>query len=70
ASVIALRCANVNLIHWAYARIFHEATNHPFARISDESTRSVAGDIIRTCVRIGRVSSGCWTGSMLSPTTY
>jgi hypothetical protein len=37
--VIALRSANVNPIHWAYARTFNEATNHPFARISDESTR-------------------------------
>ena len=38
--MIALRSVNVNPIHWAYARIFSEATNHPFARISDESTRS------------------------------
>jgi hypothetical protein len=35
----ALRSANVNPIHWAYTRIFGKATNHPFARISDESTR-------------------------------
>ena len=39
--MIALRSANVNPIHWAYARTFNEPTNHPFARISDESTRSV-----------------------------
>ena len=38
----------------AYARIFSEATKHPFARISDESTRSACGDMIRTCVRIER----------------
>src|SRR5437660_208016 len=29
-----------------HARIFNEATNHPFERISDESTRSVDCDII------------------------
>ncbi|WP_205538999.1 hypothetical protein, partial [Mycobacterium kyogaense] len=40
ASVIARRSVNVNPIHWAYARIPDEATTRPFARISDESTRS------------------------------
>jgi hypothetical protein len=44
--VIALRSANVNPVHWAYARIFNEATNHLFARIRDESTRSVERCII------------------------
>ena len=38
-SATALRSVNVNPINRAYARIFNEATNHPFARISDESTR-------------------------------
>src|SRR6476620_2995307 len=40
ASVTALRSANVNPITRAYARIFNEATNHHYARIPDESTRS------------------------------
>ena len=48
AALLVARVNNwaVNPIHWAYARTFHEATNHPFARISDESTRSVDRGII------------------------
>ena len=42
-SVIALRSVNVNPIHWAYARIFSEATKHHFTRIFDESTRYLIG---------------------------
>lgn len=44
--MIALRSANVNPIHWAYARTFNEATNHRFTRIFNESTRSLRGGII------------------------